>query len=469
MIVNPELRRNIWLDFTFHRVIITPVVISLIAYLFYLTGGLQSSGDITFNLACIFIFLWGTKRASETVIDEVTNSTWDFQRQSAISPTQMTWGKLIGATLYSWYGAFICLLFYVCFHNSETRPLFSESLGIVSSSLSVPQEIILLLLGGLFSQGLALLFSLQILNQIRSDKINRSFRYFVFGATIGILITKFTFSALKLNTTLTWHGMTFATGPFALYSLMIFLGWTIVGLQRSFCKELQYQNIPWIWALFNLFCVIYFSGLMPAEKLPFDSIGITELRDLQHQLLKAPLYVAFFVAQALTYFALFSDTLSVIRYKYFFTRIHEKNIIESLQQLPWWPISFCLTVILGLLVAFAQTSHSIFKDFSPSIFTLTTVLFLMRDICLIHFFNFAKSPRSATGSAFLYIFILYILFPLLLKALGLGTLLPILLPSWGQNTLLAIVSCGAQIAFFFWLTLKRWHQNMDSNLRVEKT
>ncbi len=467
MIVNPELRRNIWLTFTFHSTIITPVVVSLFVYLFYLTGGTKSSADIAFDLACLFIFLWGTKCASQTVIDEVTNATWDFQRQSAISPWEMTWGKLIGATLYSWYGALICLFFYFCFHINQPTSLFGLDFGFTTPTLSVSHEIMLLVIGGLFTQGLALLFSLQILNQTRSDKTNRSFRYFVIGAILGTLMTRFTFSALKLHdATISWHGINFGLGPFAFWSLVIFLFWTLIGLQRSFCKELQYQNIPWVWAIFNLFCVVYFSGLIPAEKLPIDNFDVAGLRDIQHQLLQAPIYIAFFVAQALTYFALFTDTLSAIRYKYFFARLAEKNTLEGLQQLPWWPISLAFTLVLGVMVALVQldNSSSFLKDFSPSIFALTTILFLIRDVTLIHVFNFAKNPRSVTGSAFLYFFILYLLFPLLLNALGLRSLLPILLPSWGQNTFLAIMACGAQIALFSWLILKRWKQNLDLTL-----
>ncbi len=112
MILNPELRRNIWLDFTYHRMLITPIVVILITYIFYVMGSLQTTSSITFYLACIFIFLWGTKRASETVIEEVCNNTWDFQRQSSLLPWTMTWGKLIGSTLYSWYGVLICFCLY---------------------------------------------------------------------------------------------------------------------------------------------------------------------------------------------------------------------------------------------------------------------------------------------------------------------------------------------------------------------
>ncbi len=463
MILNPELRRNIWLDFTTHRMLITPIVVMLIVYLFYLSTNLQNAASIAFNIAFLFIFLWGTKRASESVIEEVCNNTWDFQRQSSLSPWAMAWGKLIGSTLYSWYGVLVCFCLYGFLHVSETSNVMG--IGSSTSELSVMHEFTILILGGLFSQATALLLSLQILPEIRRDKSNKSFRYFLFGMLIGILMTNYVFGAAK-NTEqfISWHGYQFQASAFAFTSLLLFLGWSILGLQRSFCKELQYQNIPWVWVLFNIFCMVYFSGLVTFQNIPKEFINIDELRDIQHQLLQAPLYMAFFIAQALTYFALFTDDITFIRYKYFITRVLEKNRIESLQQLPWWPISFVLTVISGVVVIFGQQQYSHLMDaFSPSIFIITSILFLVRDIGLIHYFSFGKNPRKSMSAAVLYLFILYMLIPLLLSASQLNSLLPIFIPSYGQNTVLALISIFAQIGLFSFFTLKRWKLNLQAS------
>ncbi len=460
MILNPELRRNIWLDFTAHRMLITPIVVMLIVYLFYLSSNIQYAASIAFNIAFLFIFLWGTKRASETVIDEVCSNTWDFQRQSSLSPWTMAWGKLIGSTLYSWYGVLICFCLYGLLHVYEP----SNLIGTSSSELSVAHEFTILILGGLFSQATALLLSLQILPQIRREKSNKSFRYFLFGMLIGIVMTNYVFGAAK-NTEqfISWHGYQFEASSFAFTSLLLFLGWSILGLQRSFCKELQYQNIPWVWVSFNVFCMVYFSGLFTFQNLP-ENLNIDVLKDIQHQLQQAPLYMAFFIAQALTYFALFTDDITFIRYKYFITRVLEKNVIESLQQLPWWPISFVLTVVSGIVVIFGQQQFShLMESFSPSIFVITSILFLLRDIGLIHYFSFGKNPKKAMSAAVLYLFILYMLIPLLLSASTLNSLLPIFIPSYGQNTALALISVILQIGLFSFLILKRWKLNVQAS------
>lgn len=454
MLPNPELRRNIWLDFTWHRIILTPIVIGLIVYFFYLVYSKYYSASVAFNLACFFIFLWGTKRASETVIEEVNNNTWDFQRQSSISPWAMTWGKLIGSTLFTWYGAFICLLLYYFL-----SPNPSPAIGFKFSGLELTPsgEILLLILGGLFSQALALLLSMQLLPQIRRESFNRTFRYFIIGLIFGIIITDTSFQAVKeVGQHISWHEISFAKGPFAVTSLLIFLGWSVIGLQRSFCKELQYQNIPWVWALFSLFCMVYFSGFIPSQSFTLEKDSLAELKDIQQQFARAPLYMAFIVAQILTYVALFTESLNIVRYKKFFSKT-QTNILGSLQLLPWWVISFILTIMAGIIAVFHQQQFSaLLEKFSPSIFILTAILFLQRDILLIHYFNFSKNPRKAMGTSILYLFILYLLFPLLLGALHKSNWLPLFLPSWGQNTALALISTIGQILFLGGLCWTRW-------------
>lgn len=456
MFFNPEFRRNIWLDFNYHRIVMAPVVIGLIVYITYLTSSQHSAATIAFQLACFFIFLWGTKRSSETVIEEINNSTWDFQRQSSISPWAMTWGKLLGSTLYSWYGTAICLLLYSFLRNSVTHDFDNQ--------LSISQEFLLLLLGGIFSQAVALLLSLQVLPQIRREKNNKTFRYFLAGLIIGAFATNYSFNALKgFHLQISWHGHTFAMGSFALTSLILFLAWAIIGLQRSFCKELQYQNIPWIWGGFNIFCMIYFSGLATFQDFQFENLHFPELNTIQQQLANAPLYTALFIAQLLTYFALFTDDLSFIRYKHFISRIKEHNIKESLQQLPWWTISFMLTAGAGILAIIKQQGV-IFENFSPTIFILTSIFFLLRDVELIHYFNFGKNPKRALSTSILYLFLLYILLPLLFSALHLNNLLPLFLPSWGQNTPLAFIGIAVQLTLFSVLCRKRWQANLEKTL-----
>lgn len=446
MIHNPELRRNIWLDFSIHRIFLTPLILGLIAYLAYLSSG-KGGATLVFYNACFFIFLWGTKLASETVIEEVNNNTWDFQRQSAISPWSMTLGKWLGSTLFTWYGAGICLLYYVLIHlkASTTTP-------------GLAQEISLLVLGGLFAQALALLLSLQILPQVRHEHSNKTFRYFFAAAMIGIIATSLCLHAQKGTSTLSWHRININEGSFFAISLLLFLGWTVIGLYRSFSKELQYQNIPWIWLLFNVFCMAYFSGFASFENLNLNNTLIN-LQDIKNLLQNTPYYLAFSVITILTYLSLFADNLSSIRYRKLLARLSENNFNEVLQLIPWWAISFGLAILMGLWTSVTQTRfEASLKEVIPGIFILTSLLFLLRDILLVHYFMFSKNAKRAQSAALLYLAVLWIALPLLIQTLHFEHLFPMLLPSWGQNTPLALVSVLTQIAVFGLLCWNKWEQ-----------
>jgi hypothetical protein len=456
VLFNPELRRNIWLDFTLHKTIITPVTILLIAYLAYLSGSAQASANTSYLVACFFIFLWGTKKASETVVDEINNSTWDFQRQSSISPWSMTLGKLIGSTIYTWYGAFIALTVYFLLSNRPSVTVDISNLKVVTPSVEL--YVLMIVLCGLFTQALTLLLSIQSLTLIRREKANKTFRYFLSGTILGAIVTSYCMTAITLNFNIPWYQFHFDLRNFAICSLLLFLGWLIVGLYRTFCKELQYQHVPWIWLAFNLFCLIYFPGLVPTEGFGLEDLqSITKIETIQKLLQMGPWYVAFLIIQVLTYTAVFADEITRTRYKRLVNCAHEKNIHETLQHLPWWTISYFLTVVVAFLVLIKQQHiGQIHEDISLNILVITSTLYLARDILLIHYFNFRDNPKKAMSTSIFYLFLIYLLLPFLLNAMHLGSVVPLLIPSWGENTALAIISVLAQIGFLGFLCLNRW-------------
>ncbi|HRE30882.1 MAG TPA: hypothetical protein PLD88_02810 [Candidatus Berkiella sp.] len=357
----------------------------------------------------------------------------------------MTIGKWLGSTLFTWYGAGVSILYYLlAYHNAY------------SGEHHLANEILVLILGGLFAQALALLLSLQIVPQIRHEHSNKTFRYFLAGGFIGIIATSICLHAQKDTFSISWHHLEIHEARFYLISLLIFLGWTVVGLYRSFSKELQYQHIPWVWLLFNIFCMIYFSGFASFD-LTDTSLKLENIDDLKKILKTTPYYLAFSIASLLTYIALFADALDSIRYRKILARIAENNVIESLQQLPWWVISFSLAILAGVLTCLIQnafTQH--LENVSPTVFILTSLCFLLRDILLVHYFFLSNNPKRAQSAAILYLAILWIALPLLLNALHLNHLLPALLPSWGQNTGLALISTMTQIALIGFLCWSKW-------------
>ncbi|MCS5708162.1 hypothetical protein CC99x_004520 [Candidatus Berkiella cookevillensis] len=451
---NAEFRRNIWLDFSLQRILLTSLIIGLIVYLFQLAGSHSTSAAIAFALACYFIFLWGTKNASECVIEEVNLNTWDFQRQSALTPLEMSFGKLIGSTAFAWYGTFISLILYVflALNTSTTATelsLYGQLFNV--KTLDIGHEVILLLMGGLLTQSIALILSLQVLSKARHGHNIKTFRYFLIAIFIGGTITHQTFLLSSLSTTITWHHIEFNAASFIPISLFIFLIWSLIGVYRSFSKELQYSQIPWIWLIFNLYCVIYFSGFTFAAPLSEQLNEIEKLKDLQTVFKSAPIYTAFMVALLLSYCAILIDNVSYLQYKRLITHFNEKRIVEALNYSPLWIISVAFLLITGLIAIASPLPLSKFIDsFSSSILILTTILFLMRDIALMHYFTLKQKSRIL-GTFVLYLFLLYVLFPFLLKVSQLNSLLPLFIPSYGQGNFVAFAGLFAQIGLIGFL------------------
>ncbi len=457
---NAELRKNIWLDFSSHRMILTPIIIGLIIYLFYLATTLSFAATISYYLACFFIFLWGTKNASEAVIEEANQNTWDFQRQSAMTPFEMSLGKLLGSTLFAWYGALICLTIYVGL-SAQISNANTSFLGTNIKFLErtgVPLNLFILICGGLFTQTIALLLSLQIMPSSRYNKNIKSFRYFLIALIIGSQFTSNSLVFSKFgNNLVNWHNIDINQLNFVLSSLVIFLAWGLIGLYRSFAKELQYPNVPWAWLLFNVFCLIYFSGLATFKQ--FDATHFEKLESLKAIYTSVPTYFAFIVALILMYTAIIIDNLSILQYKKLLIGFKQGRLIEALGHLPKWVVSFALVLVTGFICLTRPLPTSdLIPNFSSTALIITTSLFAIRDICLLHYFNF-KQPNRILSTFVLYLFMLYIIIPGVLSLIQLSSALPAFIPSYGQNTVLALGSTGAQI-----ITLIAWikHKTRDA-------
>ncbi|MGE4350117.1 MAG: hypothetical protein AB7D28_10160, partial [Candidatus Berkiella sp.] len=68
----------------------------------------------------------------------------------------------------------------------------------------------------------------------------------------------------------------------------------------------------------------------------------------------------------------------------------------------------------------------------------------------IYYFTL-KQKNRILGTFILYLFLLYILFPSLLKLLNLNSLLPLFLPSYGQGNFVAFAGLFGQIGLIGFL------------------
>ena len=112
---NPEFIRNLWMEITPYRLIMMPSVIGAIFLIVFLINDRvldASTAKASAIMYAAIVLVWGSRVASESVIQEINARTWDNQRMSALGPLALSIGKLFGATIHIWYGGLICMGLY---------------------------------------------------------------------------------------------------------------------------------------------------------------------------------------------------------------------------------------------------------------------------------------------------------------------------------------------------------------------
>ena len=85
---NPEFAKNLWIEFTPLRLIVLPAILFIVVVLVYMNGDPQIKAWENVHLAATigFVFvgmLWGIKTASDAILDEYNERTWDWQKMSS--------------------------------------------------------------------------------------------------------------------------------------------------------------------------------------------------------------------------------------------------------------------------------------------------------------------------------------------------------------------------------------------------
>ncbi|MCI4662515.1 MAG: hypothetical protein MRY63_11930 [Neomegalonema sp.] len=110
--MNPEFVRNLILQCSKLRLVAAPLVLGMLFLIVSWGERLWQPG--VFWIAQMLIWaiaiLWGARLAADSVAEEMRERTWDQQRLSGLGPWQMTWGKILGATSYTWLVIGLCIL-----------------------------------------------------------------------------------------------------------------------------------------------------------------------------------------------------------------------------------------------------------------------------------------------------------------------------------------------------------------------
>ena len=251
--MNPELQRNLWLEASpFRLALIAGLLLLVFAAASVAPSGMLTTHGAALGLYWFFAVLWGTRSAALSVVAEIRERTWDSQKLSSIGPWAMVWGKLFGATAANWFGALVCLPFILW-------PVWQGD-GVGAGLL---YGVILLSLG-VFAQAVALLSSLVLIHRQSGNWRLDTFLCQVAG--VGAAFAYYSlWSSIRAfeqsgTTTLVWWGHDFTLGSFHLVSLLLFLGWALIGCWRAMRSELRFANGPYVWLAYLAYVAIYSAG-----------------------------------------------------------------------------------------------------------------------------------------------------------------------------------------------------------------
>jgi hypothetical protein len=266
-VIDAELRRNLRLEMTTHRLIAIPL---LIALCFALAGWFSADSDVESLLLigmALLPGLWGTRLAADALIDEVVGRTWDTQRMSGQGAGSLAWGKLLGATAVTWYGAFWLLA-------AASPVLLSGRVAIapIGNALGA----------ALFAQLAAFLGALVT---IRGDKAQPRFATTLMqigGIAAGVAM----YALLELASEpkqIAWFDLATTNNIVAHWTAFLCAFWVVVGITQMMRAELRFDDGASAWIIFLMVVAIYCAGfgwwvarvdgIMPAQAGALGAAG----------------------------------------------------------------------------------------------------------------------------------------------------------------------------------------------------
>lgn len=442
---NPEFTRNRWLELKPRKMIAAAAILAAIFSITYLAADTLAdfftSLRITAYIALVVsVFLLGLKDASESIISEVNNKTWDSQRMTSVTPWEMALGKLLGSTAFSWYCGTFCIT--VIFAAALVLPDTVDNIKIL----------IVVILGAFTGQAAALGFSLLGIKKCRYNAELKSSSYFVL-----VLLTAafFTFSLQAVvsiespNLGVFWYGKTFLRLNFLLFSVSLFLFFSVLGLYRNMRIELQYENGPWVWVFFLVSLVVYSSGFVSEEIAGSNDLLLTRC------------YLAYLIMLALTYFMALGESKYIIDLKLLFFKIQSRSWNDVQKLAPLWLITLLVAVAgCGVILIVNQVTGQYASDHSynalPAYFPLTLLCFVLRDLALLLYFNLTVDSARADMVTVLVLLVLYLLVPLFISFTKHAVLMSFFVPLPDGTALTGTLPAAVQFGIMFFLLKKRW-------------
>ena len=416
--MNPELRRNLWLELSPHRLIAAPIVLGL---LFLLVSSSQarpwpSVFSTASGILFLVVHLWGMRKAGESVTEEVRDRTWDWQRLSSLGAWPMAWGKLVGATAFPWYVGLLCLATMAVAWSMEAslRGTPWVMLGLAASAVTLQ----------------AGAFAGSILASRKDSRLGARLGTFLLFPVAIAALAAYVQVDREMATPITWYHVRFGPLRFLACSAVAFAGWALLGAHREMQRELRVRALPWGIPAFVLFMGAYVAGFeMPMTSAP-----------------SAFVFGCFFTAMVLVYYGLFADVTNAMTLRTMLQRARGRDWRRGLEALPLWAVALPIAALFSVLSALQPMPPGLgLGERWLGLYPVAMFLLALRDVGLLAFFALAPRARRVEGAALLYIVLLTVILPALFSLVGMETVARFLVPfkmgGW-QATLVMTVQCA---------------------------
>lgn len=399
--MNPEFRRNVWIELSSRRLATMTAVVFLI---FLAASSSDSAGLVTRLAEYLFYFIvvfWGSRNAALSVVGEIRDRTWDFQRLSALGAGRMMWGKLFGSTIFNWYGGALCLLVIV-----------ADRLRYTGSAAALT-DLVYFLVVGMIAQSVALLASLVAALRRQTHSRLEVFIYQAAGLLSAIAVYNVWSRANPAAGSplgypeavrgIPWWGQYFDAPTFLLSSLAIFAAWTLLGCYRTMRVELRMKNGPYVWLAFLVFMGVYVAG--------FDAwLPATVIVNMQDTI-ALRLALAGATLGAITYAMVLFEPKERILYRRLGAMISVRRFAQAFSEAQGWMIAY----LAAFLVAALLVVWLALEGFAPAAAMVISALgFLTRDVGIFVLLQASPGRQRGDFGALVTLLALYVLAPMIL-------------------------------------------------------
>ena len=246
----------------------------------------------------------------------------------------------------------------------------------------------------------------------------------------------------------TWYGLHIPGETFALISIVLFAAWAVFGSYRTMRRQLQFRTWPWVWPLYIAYLIIYLLGFVIEAEGRLNAYLVAYL-------------VAPFVTFVFVYVLLFAEPKDLVALRRTLLDCRSRRFGAFFHAMPLWAVTVPLAFLAFAfsLLSLATFDHGRADAGVVAVRLSAAYLFMMRDLGIVLMLNIGGNPRRANLAALVYLAMLYVLLPMLLRVAELNEAAFLFLPIDVSDPVRAIVAPTLQAALMWWLVIWRWRKN----------